>query len=69
MNHNYYLQCTAYAIMYEGIRNPIEQVVVLQSGEDGSCNAFVKTKKDYLSQLEKPIKDFYKYYEELNKTK
>ena len=69
-NESYYLQCTAYAIMYEELfGKPIEQIVVLQAGEDGSCNSFVKQKKVYLSQLEKAIKDFYKYYEELNKAK
>ena len=69
-NESYYLQCTAYAIMYEELfGKPIEQIVILQAGEDGSCNAFVKQKKEYLSQLEKAIKDFYKYYEELNKAK
>ena len=69
-NTNYYLQCTAYAIMYEELfGKPIEQIVVLQAGEDGSCHSFVKQKKDYLSQLEKDIKSFYKYYEELNKEK
>ena len=69
-NESYYLQCTAYAIMYEELfGKPIEQVVILQAGEDGSCHSFVKQKKDYLSQLEKDIKDFYKYYEELNKSK
>ncbi len=69
-NTNYYLQCTAYSIMYEELfGKPIEQVVILQAGEDGSCHSFVKQKKDYLSQLEKDIKDFYKYYEELNKSK
>ena len=69
-NHNYYMQCTAYAIMYEELfGTPIEQVVILQSGEDGSCNAFVKDKATYTADLEKAIKDFYKYYEELNKEK
>ena len=69
-NESYYLQCTAYAIMYEELfGKPIEHIVILQAGEDGSCNAFVKQKKEYLSQLEKAIKDFYKYYEELNKAK
>ena len=69
-NTNYYLQCTAYAIMYEELfGTPIEQIVILQAGEDGSCHSFLKQKKDYLSQLEKAIKDFYKYYEELNKAK
>mgnify|MGYP001394418369 FL=1 len=69
-NLNYYLQCTAYAIMYEELfGTPIEQVVILQAGEDGSCHSFVKQKSEYLTQLEQCIKDFYKYYEELNKTK
>ena len=69
-NESYYLQCSAYAIMYEELfGKPIEQIVILQAGEDGSCNSFVKQKKVYLSQLEKAIKDFYKYYEELNKAK
>ena len=69
-NESYYLQCTAYAIMYEELfGTPIDQIVILQAGEDGSCHSFVKQKKDYLSQLEKDIKSFYKYYEELNKAK
>ena len=67
---SYFMQCTAYAIMYEELfGTPIEQVVVLQSGEDGSCNAFIKNKATYMADLEKAIKDFYKYYEDLNKTK
>ena len=62
-NESYYLQCTAYAIMYEELfGTPIEQIVILQAGEDGSCHSFLKQKKDYLSQLEKDIKSFYKYY-------
>ena len=69
-NESYYLQCTAYAIMYEELfGKQIDQIVILQAGEDGSCHSFVKQKKEYLSQLEKAIKDFYKYYEELNKAK
>lgn len=67
-NHSYYLQCTAYAIMYEELfGTPIEQIVILQSGEDGSMKPFVKDKATYTSDLETAIKDFYKYYEELNK--
>ena len=35
-NESYYLQCTAYAIMYEEIfKKPIEQIVILLAGEDG----------------------------------
>ncbi len=64
-NENYYIQCTAYAIMYEELfGTPIEQIVILQAGEDGSCKAFVKDKADYMGKLEDAIKGFYKYYEE-----
>jgi len=64
-NENYYIQCTAYAIMYEELfGTPIEQIVILQAGEDGSCKAFVKNKADYMEKLEAAIKGFYKYYEE-----
>ena len=64
-NENYYIQCTAYAIMYEELfGTPIEQIVILQAGEDGSSKAFVKNKADYMGKLEDAIKGFYKYYEE-----
>ena len=67
-NENYYIQCTAYAIMYEELfGTPIEQIVILQAGEDGSCKAFVKNKADYEEKLGEAIKGFYKYYEEKTK--
>ena len=67
-NENYYIQCTAYAIMYEELfGTQIEQIVILQAGEDGSCNAFVKNKADYEEKLGDAIKGFYKYYEEKTK--
>ena len=67
-NENYYIQCTAYATMYEELFDtPIEQIVILQAGEDGSCKAFVKNKADYEEKLGKVIQDFYKYYEEKTK--
>ena len=67
-NENYYIQCTAYAIMYEELFDtPIEQIVILQAGEDGSAKSFVKNKADYEEKLGKAIKDFYKYYEEKTK--
>jgi genome maintenance exonuclease 1 len=62
---NYFIQTTAYAMMYEEIfGKPIDQIVILIAGEDGSAAAFVKEKKDYVPKLEKAIKDFYKYYQE-----
>ena len=67
-NENYYIQCTAYAIMYEEIfGTPIDQIVILQAGEDGSAKAFVKNKADYEEKLGKAIEGFYKYYEEKTK--
>ena len=67
-NESYYLQCTAYAIMYEELFDtPIEQIVILQAGEDGSAKSFIKNKADYEEKLGKVIQDFYKYYEEKTK--
>src|SRR5210317_1860404 len=67
-NENYYIQCTAYAIMYEELfGTPIEQIVILQAGEDGSAKSFVKNKADYEEKLSKAIEGFYKYYEEKTK--
>ena len=67
-NENYYIQCTAYAHMYEELFDtPIEQIVILQAGEDGSAKSFIKNKADYEEKLGKAIKDFYKYYEEKTK--
>ena len=67
---NYFLQTTAYAVMYEEIfKKPIKQIVVLIAAEDGTVNCFKKEKKDFIEPLGKAIEDFYKYYEELNKGK
>mgnify|MGYP003313594049 CR=1 FL=1 len=67
---NYFLQCTAYAKMYEEIYGKkIEQIVILMASEDGTCHAYIKNKSDYLPKLEKAIKEFYKYYQEQNKDK
>ena len=65
---NYFMQTTAYAIMYEELfGKPIDQIVVLIASEDGSMRSFVKDKKDYVEKLEQSIKDFYKYFEEKTK--
>jgi len=67
---NYFLQCTAYAVMYEEIfGTPIEQIVIMLASEDGTSQIFVKERKDYEQDLVKAIDGFYKYYEELNKDK
>ena len=67
---NYFLQTTAYSMMYEEIfGKPINQIVVLIAGEDGSMNAYKKDKKEFIEPLGKAIENFYNYYEELNKNK
>ena len=67
---NYFLQTTAYAVMYgEIFGTPIEQIVVLIAGEDGSVACYKKDKKDFMEPLGEAIQNFYKYYEELNKGK
>ena len=67
---NYFLQTTAYAMMYEDIfKKPINQIVVLIAAEDGTVACFKKDKKEFIEPLTKAIEDFYKYYEELNKGK
>ena len=67
---NYFLQTSAYAIMYEEIfGKPIEQIVILLAAEDGTVASYTREKKDFLPLLETAIQDFYKYYEELNKDK
>jgi len=64
---NYFLQCTAYACMYEETFNEdIDQIVVLIAGEDGSMIPFVKEKKDYEETLVKSIHEFYEQVNTLN---
>ena len=67
---NYFQQCTAYAIMYEELfGKPIEQIVVLIASEDGTSQAFIKEKKNFVADLKENIQGFYKYYQEQNKDK
>ena len=69
-NENYYIQCSAYAEMYQELFGTnIDQIVILMASEDGSVRAFIKDKKDYLSKLKEKIEYFYKYYEEKTKDK
>jgi len=67
---NYFLQTTAYAIMYEELfGKPIEQIVVLLVAEDGAVQVWKKDPKDFQPKLLESINEFYKYYEEQNKDK
>src|SRR6056300_1221685 len=59
---NYFMQTTAYAHMYEELfGTPIEQIVILIASEDGTSQAFIKEKKEYVEKLGKTIQEFYKY--------
>ena len=67
---NYFLQTTAYAIMYEEMfGKPIEQIVILLAAEDGTVQSYTRDKKEYLDKLGVAIQDFYKHYENINKDK
>ena len=51
-NENYYIQCSAYAEMYEEqTGKEIKQIVILCVTEDGQVQEFVKEKFDYLDLL------------------
>ena len=51
-NENYYIQCSAYAEMYEErTGTEINQNVILVVTEDGTVQEFVKEKHDYLDAL------------------
>ena len=51
-NENYYIQCSAYAEMYEErTGTEIEQIVILCVTEDGTVQEFVKDKYDYLDAI------------------
>lgn len=66
-NENYYIQTTAYSIMYEELfGTPIEQIVILMASEDGVARAFVKERKEYIPKLEEEIKYFYDNFNKEN---
>jgi len=57
---NYFMQCTAYALMYEELTGvPIEQIVVLIGTETGPGQVFVKEKTPYITHLEWFVSDYY----------
>ena len=61
---NYFMQCTAYALMYEELYNAeINDIVVIIGGEDGSIAVYKKDKKDYITKVEEVVEDFYKMFE------
>jgi len=55
----YFLQTTAYSIMWEELTGQIiPQIVILITGEDGSLEAYVRDREDYMTELLETIKSF-----------
>jgi len=65
---NYFLQTTAYSMMYEELYGQkIDQLVVMLACEDGAAQCFIKNRADYEKKLFESIDNFYKYFS--NKSK
>lgn len=60
MIEGYFIQCTAYAIMFEEITKiPIEQIVILIACEEGTPQVFVKEKHKYIDILKNKIDQYW----------
>ena len=58
---NYFMQTTAYAIMFqERTKTPINQIVILISCDSGDTQVFVANPNDYVPQLLECLKTFWK---------
>ena len=58
-NENYYVQCSAYAEMFEELTGEnIDQIVVLVVTEDGTVQEFIKEKSQYTDLLVDAISDW-----------
>lgn len=56
---NYFIQCTAYAQMFEFLtKKPIEQIVVAIANEEGKPQIFVRETNKYLHILNKMTEDY-----------
>lgn len=57
----YYLQTTAYAIMWEELTGKkIEQIVILITGEDGSREEYIRKRADYEQRLYNIVEEYNK---------
>lgn len=57
---NYFLQCTAYALMFEHLTGiKVEQIVVLIANEEGKPQIFVREKDKYINRLNQLIENYY----------
>ena len=60
---NYFLQTTAYSMMYEEtFGEKIEQIVIILACEDGVAQTFIKKTADYQKKLMESIDNFYKQF-------
>jgi len=60
---NYFLQTTAYSMMYEEtFGEKIEQIVIILACEDGVAQTFIKKTADYQQKLMESIDNFYKQF-------
>lgn len=54
--HDYYLQCTAYAIMWEEMTGtPVNQIVILVSSRKGQLEEFIKNPNDFKDELKERL--------------
>jgi genome maintenance exonuclease 1 len=61
---DYFIQCTAYANLFEDLTGvPIEQVVVLIANEEGKPQIFEREKTKYQAQFDKLVYDYRKSLE------
>jgi genome maintenance exonuclease 1 len=61
---DYFIQCTAYANLFEDLTGvPIEQVVVLIANEEGKPQIFEREKTKYQVQFDKLVNDYRKSLE------
>ena len=57
---DYFIQCSAYASMYEEhTGEPIDRVVIFMVAEDGQIEIFKEDTKDYLPMLDEMMEEFY----------
>lgn len=57
---NYFIQCSAYAEMFEDLTKlPIEQIVVAIANDDGKPQIFVREKHKYVSDLNSMIERYH----------
>jgi genome maintenance exonuclease 1 len=61
---DYFIQCTAYANLFEDLTGlPIEQIVVLIANEEGKPQIFEREKTKYQAQFDKLVEDYRKSLE------